>query len=215
MVVAALAAVALLAGTAIMIDTGSLRLPGSDPLGAASVCEKSLLQELRSPSSYKRVSVDTKFLQPLSYSEFLAQQLTSSCDSNTRADVCRIAAKLGIDYVATDVASRKQIGIAELKAKSRKEKHDQALTAFYEENKRLPLAQQRTAQVTLVYDAANSYNALLRDTKVCRFGPIKGRSSYTADDMFDPTANVAADTDWSPVEDAATLRKLGASSTKL
>ena len=160
-----------------------------DPLGAISACEESLKKGLVAPSTYRRVSAKAYILPPLTKQEHRAFALSAGCAEAPNPRNCQDIHQLGSAYMATDPELRKKIGLTGPLPKTRMKAVEVSSDATYTMYLKWPADNQRTAAAEIVYDAVNSYNAPIRTTKVCRFGPIGNRHRYSSDSTFDPDAD--------------------------
>ena len=168
-----------------------------DPTGAIAVCEGVLQNELRSPSTYKRVSAKFTLLPPLTFREYLAYNLTANCGLHPDQDSCTRSKQLSLSYVATDKEVQKQTGV-KITTRNLYKARDQAQSFFFKVYEQQPLAEKQTGMVEIVYDAVNAYNAPIRGTKVCRLGQINhDDKKYHEDNVFDPEVDVRGITGWS------------------
>lgn len=184
------AVVALLAiGGLVAWKTGAVGRLMDSSHGAIATCEATLLKQLRSPSSYKRISAEYVPAGALSLADYAAYLRTQGCPgSEFGTDICSdtneftIAYAAGRDYEKGDFEKLVRKPTKKAKADYIKFLHQRYL--------KWPAEQQETAFVNISHDAANAYGTPIRSTHICRFGP-RGSGDYQANDMFMPVADAA------------------------
>lgn len=149
--------------------------------GALAACEEVVKTSLRSPSTYQRISAEFTLGQPLTFEEYVSYQETKGCpQAQTDPREC-LANNLALGYGATvdftHPSSTKQVRPFSRAARTAYLRH---LFGRYQAR---PPEQQETAFVQIEYDAVNAYNAPIRSTHICRFGPRMGER-YSSGDMF-------------------------------
>jgi hypothetical protein len=149
--------------------------------GAIAICEDGIKGSLSSPSSYRRISAKFTPAGPLQFREYVAYRETKgvpmSDPSTGRADSNMAAIAYGTrsdwEHDRSDVFVRKYSVPA----------RERYLKFQYDRYTKQPAEDQATGYVELSYDAANAFNAVNRNTLVCRFGP-KNQGRFTERDMF-------------------------------
>lgn len=156
--------------------------------GAIGVCEEVLLEKLKAPATYKRISADFYNREPFSRSEFQQYTITKFCGVGAEVSPCTDVNKLMVTMGAKDLGDKRGIGKptrAQVKS-MRKLYWDQAFASYQGRS-----SEQKAPSTAIIkYDAANAFGTPIRATEVCTFGPRGG-------DKFDPTDlyDVSADDD--------------------
>lgn len=186
--------VALGFGAAILLGTGALALwdSGFNLLsdgshGAIGACEEHTRERLKSPASFKLVWSDYTAMGPLTDEDRkTAAAMACEPDCNNIGSQLTRAYSAYIDKNGPRLAAKKLKGQkltaeendnAELWLGVQKAKKENA------EREKLNLPEDRTAHVTLEYDADNSYGASLREFAMCRFGAIGTDGSFAKSDI--------------------------------
>ncbi|HEV2126462.1 MAG TPA: hypothetical protein VGW38_27200, partial [Chloroflexota bacterium] len=175
---AAVAAIGLLAW-----QTGAVDKLTDQSHGAIAACEESLLQSLRSPSTYERVAAEYTPADPLSYEDYVSYMETRRCPASPFGyDSCVETNRL-LNGIASTM-DWENPGSTEQVRKPSKKAREAYYRWLHERYGSWPVAEQRTAFVSIEYDAANAFNAPLRSTHVCRFGPIRSDQRFETGDLF-------------------------------
>lgn len=174
---------------AIMASTSLLSACGRNPFddgsrGAVAACEKALIAGLRSPSSYKRISAEFTQAGPLTRQEYAAFIETSGCALKSKFDyeACIDGARLTAAYAAGKILE--DSGVANPTQKQRDRAREQWFAQVYELNQKRPAEELQTGFAKIEYDADNGFGASVRETQICRFGPLRGAKAYSDREMF-------------------------------
>ncbi len=138
---------------------------------------------LMAPSTYKRVGAEYTEASPLTFAEFVDYQETKGCPmADFGRDACIMGNEGALKYGST-VDWTKPGAMDRIRPYSGKNR-EKYLKHLFEEYERKPESERQTAFVKIEYDAVNAYNAPLRSTHICRFGP-RGGGDYRKEDMFE------------------------------
>lgn len=153
--------------------------------GAIGVCEEALLEKLKAPATYQRVTADFFEKQPFSRTEFQEYTITKFCGVGAEVSPCTEVNNLMVTMGAKDLGDKRGLGIptrAQVRA-MRKLYWDQAFAGYQAR----PIDFKRPSTVIIKYDADNSFGTPIRGSEVCTFGPRYG-DKLTASDLYDASA---------------------------
>jgi hypothetical protein len=177
-------AVLLAAGGFAAWKTGALGQFTDQSFNAIPACEDWVKSSLTSPATYKRVSANFVSAAPLSYEEFVAFNENHGCAmAPVGPHGCMI---LNAFTIGAGVEQMQKGSKAKRQTDAQYEKSRQAfLRHAFLKYQSLPADEQASAYVKIEYDAANLYNATLRGSQICRYGP-RNRGRYTIQETFSP-----------------------------
>lgn len=181
----------LISSLMVLILTACDKLPFLDSSdGAVSACEEKLRDSLVSPSSYRRQKAEYH-TREFTFDDYYESEGGDNCRPFTSSDCVdttkffrAMAAKrwllaskdLKADRDISEITSRvdKQ-PFPKVSDKKKWEADHDYMEFIYQRNYGLGRATKLpAAMVAIEYDAANSFNASLRSTYVCRFPPTNG-----------------------------------------
>jgi hypothetical protein len=174
--------------TIFMLLTGCDKNPFENDIshGAIEICEKLLFENLKSPSSYKRISVEYIERLPFSYEEFQKYTIARYCLVSESLVPCAGINKAYVGFRAKGLGEERGLNnMSREQATEMRKLYWQQEYDRYREDKN----QRRPALVSIEYDAENSFGTALRGLETCGFGPRRGEK-YSTSDLYDVHASV-------------------------
>lgn len=150
--------------------------------GAAEACEKLLIANLRSPSTYKRISRAFHLREPFSLDEFKRYSLTKYCGTGDVWQPCTETNKIYVSYGAKLLGDER--GYGRPTAKQREDMRALYWANAYKSYQARPAERKLPATVIVTYDADNAYGTPVRNTEICNFGPRTGKA-FGSGDMYE------------------------------
>jgi hypothetical protein len=163
--------------------SGFLKTVTDNSHGAIAACEGNIKAGLIAPSTYHRIRADYHEQPPLSLEEYTAYERTQYCGLGDLFEPCTYANAGAIAYAGQQILERR--GVQRPTARERDEARAESIRANFATLNRRPAAARQTATVFIEFDAQNAFGAPIRNTRMCRFGPMLS-DGFHKGDLFDP-----------------------------